>query len=752
MTPEDATSSNSGIEQQQPPTNNILPATITKNESLDAIFPFKLEELSNTLLFNRAALEEKLITAMYTDAKIDGHSIKLIFDSVPELLLRIEPPKPPIDEIDDFPIEVNGIIVPIKVLIGTSKSFSLARTVNTHGYQPHVITLSPSLCHQHHLLNSRKKKRNPSEKCTKSYGLTSTTMNCHQYLLETTMTIKRRNKEKNLPEKPPSTLEPTTKEKGKGREKNISEETTTAEEITSDWERKYSREPIKEPPYIPLKCKDWNNMTTQKDKASRTMNYVSLAANNYLTKECEMTFLVEKECVILSISCLNGYPHDKDEIWQMANAKVEGALPNEILKIKNNPSKPTDIVLVFNLDTFINLENSPEEFHEHYQNLAPTKEEQKQCLEKINTQLCDHCLIPCDFQFCDDCDFIYNLPPRMIYTILKEEEPINSCTSESELSSNPNSNSDNNDNKNNDSSFVQNGYNNNTILIMEATQYQALVGNDWLSKANTTLDWNTQELQLTFNRQHARVPAICRHFKTQRTKEPLIEFEDTLLPPTIKTYQDNSWMPEYNGPPADNFFMDDPDAFQNQYQKLQRLANLNTKLCDYCLISCYFQYCDKCNLMFNPPPRILFPITKLSEPKKKEVLITEDMSFQDPTKDTETKQYLTYLNLSKELELKWYSNNKEGICPERAHNTDTNLKIVLEIPVSTMVQVAFQSSLAKKKINVKREIVNASYIENIIVILQNNLDRPYKIKSQEKIAQAIFLSLVKILQLTLITT
>ncbi|KAG9291016.1 hypothetical protein G9A89_012888 [Geosiphon pyriformis] len=41
------------------------------------------------------------------------------------------------------------------------------------------------------------------------------------------------------------------------------------------------------------------------------------------------------------------------------------------------------------------------------------------------------------------------------------------------------------------------------ILIMKATQYQALVENDWLSKANAILDWNTQELQLTFNKQYA---------------------------------------------------------------------------------------------------------------------------------------------------------------------------------------------------------------------------------------------------------
>ncbi|KAG9286345.1 hypothetical protein G9A89_014511 [Geosiphon pyriformis] len=75
------------------------------------------------------------------------------------------------------------------------------------------------------------------------------------------------------------------------------------------------------------------------------------------------------------------------------------------------------------------------------------------------------------------------------------------------------------------------------VLVMEATQYQALVGNDWLSKANTTFDWNTQELQLTFNGQHAQVPVTCRYFKTQYIEESLIEFEDTLLPPTIKTYQ-----------------------------------------------------------------------------------------------------------------------------------------------------------------------------------------------------------------------
>ncbi|KAG9303772.1 hypothetical protein G9A89_018669 [Geosiphon pyriformis] len=108
----------SGIEQQQPPTNNIPPATITKNESLDAIFLFKLEELSDMLLFSEAALEEKLITTMYTDIKVNDHSIKLILDSIDraasaKIITVDEATKTLIGKINDFPIEVNGIVVPI---------------------------------------------------------------------------------------------------------------------------------------------------------------------------------------------------------------------------------------------------------------------------------------------------------------------------------------------------------------------------------------------------------------------------------------------------------------------------------------------------------------------------------------------------------------------------------------------------------------------------------------------------------------
>ncbi|KAG9286503.1 hypothetical protein G9A89_014669 [Geosiphon pyriformis] len=77
----------------------------------------------------------------------------------------------------------------------------------------------------------------------------------------------------------------------------------------------------------------------------------------------------------------------------MANAKVKEAMPSKILEIKNNPPEPVNIVLISNSEVFLDIETDSEKFHEHYQNLALTREEQEQWLEEINTKLCDHCLI-----------------------------------------------------------------------------------------------------------------------------------------------------------------------------------------------------------------------------------------------------------------------------------------------------------------------------------------------------------------------
>ncbi|KAG9305936.1 hypothetical protein G9A89_016589 [Geosiphon pyriformis] len=94
--------------------------------------------------------------------------------------------------------------------------------------------------------------------------------------------------------------------------------------------------------------------------------------------------------------------------------------------------------------------------------------------------------------------------------------------------------------------------------------------------------------------------------------------------------------------------------------------------------------------------------------------------------------------------------------PERTHNTDAefdlrypgkysiklephlcisiDLKIVLEIPATTMVQLASKNSLAKKEINIREGIIDIGYVRNIIAMLQNDSKKTYIIDPNEKIA------------------
>ncbi|KAG9300065.1 hypothetical protein G9A89_018342 [Geosiphon pyriformis] len=62
--------------------SNILPATITKNTTLAAIFSFNINNLNIHSLFSGAVInQDKLIMALYTDARVRGIDIKLILNS-----------------------------------------------------------------------------------------------------------------------------------------------------------------------------------------------------------------------------------------------------------------------------------------------------------------------------------------------------------------------------------------------------------------------------------------------------------------------------------------------------------------------------------------------------------------------------------------------------------------------------------------------------------------------------------------------
>ncbi|KAG9296054.1 hypothetical protein G9A89_011906 [Geosiphon pyriformis] len=74
------------------------------------------------------------------------------------------------------------------------------------------------------------------------------------------------------------------------------------------------------------------------------------------------------------------------------------------------------------------------------------------------------------------------------------------------------------------------------VLVMDALQYQALIRNDWLQKANANLNWETQELTISYQGQHAWVPVICGTFNKCSKKAPAFEFELEEEKPFIETF------------------------------------------------------------------------------------------------------------------------------------------------------------------------------------------------------------------------
>ncbi|KAG9299101.1 hypothetical protein G9A89_020414 [Geosiphon pyriformis] len=303
-------------------TSNILPATITENESLNAIFPFELEKLSTMPLFSGATLEEKPITAMYTDAKVDNHFIKLILDidhvASTKIITTNKATKTSINKIDNFSIEVNGIIVLIKILhslvmidypkptcclIRTRKSFKLARTVSIHIYQPHDEL-------------TWEWKKNSNEE-------------------------KRKEKEK---------------------------ETTPINSIyspyiyTLPWPSGYCQPKLSALDDQNNKESGITNLVSHHGETCNETYQYTILINNWVCKGTPIDNAWKR-----ALRQLEGYSHNKHELWRMAYAKTEDTTTSELLEIKNNPLSLSEPKYVQTFNVFSNIEDNPEEFHKHYQ-------------------------------------------------------------------------------------------------------------------------------------------------------------------------------------------------------------------------------------------------------------------------------------------------------------------------------------------------------------------------------------------------
>ncbi|KAG9299070.1 hypothetical protein G9A89_020383 [Geosiphon pyriformis] len=169
-------------------------------------------------------------------------------------------------------------------------------------------------------------------------------------------------------------------------------------------------------------------------------------------------------------------------------------------------------------------------------------------------------------------------------------------------------------------------------------------------------------------------------------------------------------------------------TYPTQEAQILRLEQINIRLCEECIMPCDEQWCPECYALNIPLP------SKSDE---------NEIEFGEPEAIEEIETTPIYL-----IENQYP--DKDTLVLKSKSLTKINLKIALKIPPGAMVQIAFQSSLASKEINVKGGIIDAGYTEDITVMLQNKTDKPFKIDHAEKIAQAIYLSLINILGLQLI--
>ncbi|KAG9305662.1 hypothetical protein G9A89_022584 [Geosiphon pyriformis] len=426
------------------------------------------------------------------------------------------------------------------------------------------------------------------------------------------------------------------------------------------------------------------------------------------------------------------------------------------------------------------------------------------------------------------------------------------------------------------------------VLVMKATQYQALVGNDWLYKTNVTLDWTMQELQLSQNKayqvswvdeDHNKLPLIFswddkgkrkqkkkptwnadQVWKTdndqnkltttwewkednnkEKKKRRKIQHQSSLIVHMLifhyshLTITDQNWCvliaarnccqwahadnkpcltcgkTLFNKEIWNNISGRERTCDESSVKHLNSCPHNDDKIWQMALAKIEEALPEEirmiknnlpelielnwdpepCDLIYNPPSYIIYTILKEEELISSCALEMESIfnhnlnsnndddknnsssSIQysnennnDSNSDTNPETYITLPDLTKEQELKWFSDNNESIIPECVHDTDAgfdlkysekdaiklkphshtciDLKVVLEISATTMVQLTSRSILAKKGINIREKIIDTGYVENIIAMLQNDSEKTYIIEPNEKIAQAIFLPLVKV--------
>ncbi|KAG9290072.1 hypothetical protein G9A89_010378 [Geosiphon pyriformis] len=379
--------------QPRPNYYHTQPTRIAENANLSDIFSFEFEaNESPFLLSNAATNEQKAITAMYTEAEVEGKTICLILNSGSTrtqtvIVTADDMKKTPIGEIDNFPFTFDGIIILVKVLV-----------MDALQYQ--------ALIKNNWLQKANANLNWETQKLTISY------QGQHVWVPATCGTFNKYSEKAPAfefePEEEKSFIETFM---ALGLTSNWADEmeqehfTPHSELKTSEWNIPYSKpEPRKQHFYIPLKCKDCHKklssmeacISPEEEYENHTCYYSM--RGEVCDQTCQYALLISEKVKrgtpfnVAYNSALNKlyhYSHNAEMIFDLAITLINGATKENVCQMK----KAEYIEYTIELAGF-NYKDEVEVYHQIASHTYSTQETQQ--LEQMNIKLCEECIMPCD--------------------------------------------------------------------------------------------------------------------------------------------------------------------------------------------------------------------------------------------------------------------------------------------------------------------------------------------------------------------
>ncbi|KAG9298326.1 hypothetical protein G9A89_002814 [Geosiphon pyriformis] len=167
-------------------------------------------------------------------------------------------------------------------------------------------------------------------------------------------------------------------------------------EESRKWKKvRYSTpEPRKQPPYIPLKCKDCN-------KKLSSIEACIFPEEEYETFRRGTLFDAAYNS---ALNKLYHYPHNAEMIFDLAMALINKVTQEDVYQMK----EAKYIKYTIELAKF-DYEDKAETYHQIASHTYLIKEAQIQQLEQMNIQLCEECIMSCDDQWCLEC-YAFSIP------------------------------------------------------------------------------------------------------------------------------------------------------------------------------------------------------------------------------------------------------------------------------------------------------------------------------------------------------